>query len=228
MIDCVSLSAMCATVTGLRRAMEGCDVVVHAAALKRIEVGQYNPMEMVKTNINGAINVVESSQDASVGRVVALSTDKAYQPISPYGHSKALAESIFLSTNNTVGKWGPRFAVCRYGNVWRSTGSVVPTWEQQMEDGETLVRITDPECTRFFMRMSEAVDLVLHTIEDMPAEVAIPTLPAYRLGDLAQAMGASTITVGLPRWEKLHESMDENRCSKDARRMTIEELRAEL
>ena len=211
----------------LRRAMGGCDTVVHAAALKRIEVGQFNPVEMCKTNIDGAINVVESSQDAQVSRVVALSTDKAFQPISPYGQSKALAESIFLSANNTVGLRGPRFSVCRYGNVWRSTGSVVPTWEQQMANGEQ-VEITNPECTRFFMRMSEAVDLVLSTIADMPAEVVIPTLPAYRLGDVAEAMGASTITVGLKKWEKLHESMDEYRCSKDAQRMTVDELRAEL
>ena len=116
--------------------MDGCDTVVHAAALKRIEVGQYNPIEMCKTNIDGAINVVESSQDAQVSRVVAISSDKAFQPISPYGQSKALAESIFLSANNTVGLRRPRFSVCRYGNVWRSTGSVVPTWEQQLEDGE--------------------------------------------------------------------------------------------
>ena len=212
----------------LTRAMEGCDTVVHAAALKRIEVGHYNPTEMVKTNIDGAINVIEAAQDAKVKKVVALSSDKAFQPVSPYGQSKALSESIFLAARNATPASGPRYAVCRYGNVWGSTGSVGPTWSQMLEDGETHVPITDPECTRFFMRMDQAVDLVLQTIAVMPDEIAIPTLPAYRLGDLAEAMGAKTITVGLPKWEKLHESMDENNCSKDARRMSIEELRAAL
>jgi len=212
----------------LTRAMEGCDTVVHAAALKRIEVGHYNPTEMVKTNIDGAINVIEAAQDAKVKKVVALSSDKAFQPVSPYGQSKALSESIFLAARNATPASGPRYAVCRYGNVWGSTGSVGPTWSQMLEDGETHVPITDPECTRFFMRMDQAVDLVLQTIAVMPDEIAIPTLPAYRLGDLAEAMGAKTITVGLPKWEKLHESMDENNCSKDARRMSVEELRAAL
>jgi len=190
---------------------------------------------MVKTNINGAINVIEAAKDAfdpwsgqGVEKVIFLSSDKAFQPISPYGQSKALAESIFLAANNFTGRSGPRFAVTRYGNVWGSTGSVGPRWAQIMEDGETHVPITDPECTRFFMRMEEAVRLVLDTIRDMPRTPAIPQLPAYRLGDLAAAMGAKTITVGLPPWEKMHESMDENNCSATARRMTIEELKAAI
>jgi len=212
----------------LTRAMESCDTVVHAAALKRIEVGHYNPIEMVKTNIDGAINVIEAAQDAKVKKVVALSSDKAFQPVSPYGQSKALAESIFLSANNFYGRKAPLFAVVRYGNVWNSTGSVGPVWSQMLEDGETHVPITDPDCTRFFMRMDQAVDLVLQTIAVMPDEIAIPTLPAYRLGDLAEAMGAKTITVGLPKWEKLDESMNEHLCSRTARRMTIDELKRAL
>jgi UDP-N-acetylglucosamine 4,6-dehydratase len=212
----------------LTRAMEGCDVVVHAAALKRIEVGRYDPEEMIKTNVDGAINVVEAARAGGVKKVVALSSDKAFQPISPYGQSKALAEALFLAANENSGRSGPRFAVCRYGNVWKSTGSVAPVWSAILEDGDTHVPITDPECTRFFMRMDDAVQLVLNTAQTMPDEIAIPTLPAYRLGDLAEAMGAKTITIGLPKWEKLHESMDENNCSKDARRMSIEELKAEL
>ncbi len=210
----------------LRRALDGVDVVVHAAALKRIEVGHYNPIEMVKTNILGAINVVEAAIEAKVKKVVALSTDKAFQPVSPYGYSKAMAESIFTAAREHHGNTD--FALCRYGNVWRSTGSIVPVWESMLEDGETHVPITDGECTRFFMLMSEAVQLVLDTIADMPREIAIPQLPAYRLGDLAQAMGAKTISIGLPKWEKLHESMDEYNSSKFARRMTIEELKAAL
>ena len=210
----------------LTRALESCDTVIHAAALKRIETGFYNVSESAKTNILGAMNLIEAAKDAKVERVVALSSDKAYNPISMYGASKLTSEFLFLG-NNVPGRY-PRFAVCRYGNVWKSTGSVVPKWQQMLEDGETHVPLTDPECTRFFMHMHEAVQLVLDTLEQMPNEPAIPDLPAYRLGDLAEAMGASVIVTGLPRWEKLHESMDDNRCSKDAPRMTIDQLRAEL
>lgn len=213
----------------LRRAMEGIEVTIHAAALKRIEVGAYNPIEVVKTNVMGAVNVIEAAQDAGVKKVIGLSSDKAFEPVSPYGTSKALAESIFIAANNTTGWKGPRFSVCRYGNVWRSTGSVVPVWEKMIKDGATEVPVTDPECTRFFMRMQEAVDLVLTTIETMKGgEIAIPTLPAYRLGDLAEAMGMKIRVTGLPKWEKLHESMDADKSSDKARRMTIEELRREI
>lgn len=212
----------------LRRAMEDVEIVVHAAALKRIEVGAYNPLEMCKTNIDGAVNVIEAAHDAGVKRVVALSSDKAFQPVSPYGLSKAMAESLFLAANNTRGKRGPRYAVTRYGNVWRSTGSVVPVWEQMIKDGAENVPVTDPDCTRFFMRMDEAIALVLATIVNMPPEPAIPLLPAYKLGDLAKAMGAKIRITGLPAWEKKHESMDFENSSDKARRMTVQELRVEL
>ncbi len=210
----------------LQTAMEGCDVVVHAAALKRIEVGFYDPIEMVRTNVDGAINVVQAARAAGVKKVIALSTDKAFQPVSPYGQSKALAESIFLAANNLS---GTRFSCVRYGNIWNSAGSVVPLWEEMLRDGGGVVPVTDPDCTRFFMRISEACDLVLQTIESMKGgELVIPDLPAYRLGDLAEAMGARMDIRGLPKYEKLHESMDDIRCSETARRMTVDELRAEL
>lgn len=212
----------------LRRAMQGIEVVVHAAALKRIEVGHYNPIEMVKTNVDGAINVIEAAQDAGVEQVVALSSDKAFEPVSPYGLSKAMAEALFLAANNTTGWSGPEFSVCRYGNVWNSTGSVVPLWRAAVRSGAKEVLVTDPDCTRFFMRMDEAVDLVLRTIGEAPKCVLIPTLPAYRLGDLAEAMGVGMKIVGLPAWEKKHESMSAGNSSDKARRMTIEELRTEL
>lgn len=212
----------------LTLAMEGVDVVVHAAALKRIEVGAYNPSEMVKTNVLGAMNVIDAAKASEVGKVVALSTDKAFQPVSPYGHSKALAEGLFLAANNQYGAHGPRFAVVRYGNVSGSTGSVIPRWRDQLARGET-IRITDPECTRFFMWAEEAIQLVVETIETMVGgELNIPTLPAYRLGDLAEAMGAKATVVGLPDYEKLHESMSEGKCSCDARRMSIDELKDAL
>ncbi len=209
----------------LRRAMEGIEVVVHAAALKRIEVGQYNPLEVKKTNIDGAANVIEAATDAGVKKVVALSTDKAYQPVSPYGTSKAFAESLFLAANNTRGSRGPTFAVCRYGNVWGSAGSVVPKWRKILMDSDT-VPVTDPECTRFYMTMDQAVDLVLETILMMKGgEINIPKLPAYRLGDLADAMRANMKITGLPAWEKLHEAMGPDNSSDRARRMTMQELR---
>jgi UDP-N-acetylglucosamine 4,6-dehydratase len=163
--------------------------------------------------------------------VVALSSDKAYQPVSAYGQSKALAESLFLAANNTTVV--TKFAVCRYGNIFGSTGSVVPLWRKAMERGESL-RVTDPECTRFYMTSEQAVRLVLKTAVEMPKEIEIPELPAYRLGDLYEAMkdqemiDSNYVVTGLPTWEKLAESMDANRCSQTARRMSVEELRDAL
>lgn len=210
----------------LTRAMEPCKHVVHAAALKRIEVGFYNPVEMVKTNVLGAVNVIEAAQDAWVEKVVALSTDKAYQPVSPYGTSKAMAESLFLSSNNAVPVGGPRFSVCRYGNVWNSTGSVFPTWKKLIASGCDTVPVTDPDCTRFFMTLDSAVDLVRLTLNKMKGgETVIPDLPAYKLGDLAEAMGVEIEVQGLPHWEKKHESMSDQHHSKHARRMSVQELK---
>lgn len=220
----------------LRRAMQSIETVIHAAALKRIEVGAYNPLEVKKTNIDGAANVIEAATDARITRVVALSTDKAFEPISPYGTSKAFAESLFLAANNTRGNWGPIFAVVRYGNVWNSTGSVVPTWRKiihEQLDADLLtapsVPVTDPDCTRFFMTMDQAVELVFWTAMHMVGgELEIPSLPAYRLGDLAEAMGASMKITGLPAYEKLHESMGPGNSSNSTRRMSVAELRERL
>lgn len=212
----------------LRRALHDIGTVVHAAALKRIEVGHYNPIEMVKTNIDGAINVIEATQDAGVKRVIMLSSDKAFQPVSPYGLSKAMAECLFINANHIRGWEGPKYSVCRYGNVWNSTGSVVPVWRARAASGDK-VDITDPECTRFFMKMDEAIELVMKAYHEMKGgETFIPTLPAYRLGDLADAMGVKTRIVGLPVWEKKHESMAYDRRSDQAERMSVKELREAL
>lgn len=208
----------------LARAFDGVNVVVHAAALKRIETGHYNPGEMVKTNVQGTMNVIEAAMDKMVEKAIFLSSDKAFEPVSAYGQSKALAESLFLAANNTRGSHGPRFAVTRYGNVAGSTGSVIPRWRGM--DGA--VPLTDPDATRFWMVADEAVDLVLDVIEEMPEEVAIPELPAFRLGDLAEAMGRDTRVTGLPAFEKKHESMCETMCSASAERMTVDELREAL
>lgn len=213
----------------LRRALRRVDVVVHAAALKRIEVGHYNPGELVKTNILGAMNVIEAATDAGVAKVVALSTDKAWQPISPYGQSKALAESLFLNANNARGNDGPLFSVTRYGNVWGSKGSVVPKWRALLDEGSDTVPVTDPDATRFYMTMAEAVQLVASTITTMQGgELKVPILPAYRLGDLAEAMHAKVEVIGLPDYEKKHEGMDVGNTSDKARRMSVSELREVL
>jgi len=217
----------------LRRAMDGCDAVIHAAALKRIEVGVYNPSEMIKTNVLGSENVVEAARAAYVKKVVLVSTDKAFEPVSPYGYSKALAEALFLAGGAAYNNAGSMYSVVRYGNVWCSAGSVVPLWRSILSSGGR-PRITDPACTRFFMLLSEAVDFVLGALEKMRGgEIFIPDLPAYRLGDLAEAILHGDPTtwfeeIGLPDHEKLHESMEKGRCSKDARRMTVEELRSHL
>lgn len=219
----------------LRRAMSGCNVVIHAAALKRIEVGAYNPTEMVRTNVEGAINVVEAAIDAGVSRVVALSSDKAWQPISPYGCSKAMAEAIFLSANNTTGGRGPTFVVTRYGNVAGSNGSVIPKWRKLQQQGELTARITDPRATRFYMTMQQAVELVSAAafLPLQPANLETPIipegLPAYCLADLAEAMRfPDTRVIGLPPWEKLHEGMRDGYTSDTARRLTVSELRVLL
>lgn len=227
----------------LERAMQGVDLVLHCAALKRIELGAYAPDEMIKTNVLGTMNVIEAAARAPYRasnyaavhprKVLLVSSDKAYQPVSPYGQSKALAESLVLAANN-VHPHGPRYAVVRYGNVWASAGSVVPTWRAAFESGESL-RLTDPNCTRYYMTIDKACDLVLNTGESMDGgELVIPDLPAYRVGDLAQAFSencgveiAWRIT-GLPRWEKLHESMDEERSSDSAPRMSVADLRSAL
>lgn len=210
----------------LERAMQRVDVVIHAAALKRIEVGHYNPEEMVKTNVQGTMNVIEAARRAHVERVVLVSSDKAFEPVSPYGLSKALAECVALSANSL--NLGPKAVVCRYGNVSGSTGSVIPTWRSLLAAGDGAVPVTDPDCTRFWMTLEQAVDLVLSAMES-ESEFLIPELPAYRLGDLAKALGASTFQVtGLAGWEKKHESMAHGNCSAGARRMSVAELKEAL
>lgn len=212
----------------LRRAMDGVSTVVHAAALKRVETGEYNPTELVKTNVIGSMNVIESAIDADVERVIALSTDKACEPANAYGASKLMLEKLFLAANNMRGANGPIFAVCRYGNVANSTGSVIPTWREQIARGQA-VKMTDANCTRFYMSIEEAVLFVVHTARTMAGgELAIPNLPAYRLGDLAHALGTNAVVVGMGNGEKKHESMLPGQTSEHARRMTVDELRGRI
>lgn len=209
----------------LRQAMAGVDVVTHCSAMKRIETCESNISELLLTNITGSQNVVEAAYESQVKKVVFLSTDKAYLSISVYGLSKALMEKIFLNANNTYGEHGPKFSGCRFGNVFKSTWSVIPTWRKLAEQGP--VPVTDPTCTRFGMTIEQAVDLVEFTIDTMAGgELNLPeNISAFELGDLVKAMGYEMNIIGLPSFEKKHESLAAGICSKDARRMTIDELK---
>lgn len=206
----------------LVRALDGVDDVIHAAALKRIEVGAYNPDEMVKTNVLGANNVLEAARRVGVKRCLLISSDKAFEPVSPYGQTKALAEALFHAAN---GYGGMMTAACRYGNVAGSTGSVIPIWRRL---GDAAV-MTDPDATRFWMTKFQAVEFVMDTLKNMRGgELAIPSLPAFRLGDLAGAMEISPRIVGLRAFEKRHEGMGPGNTSDVARRMSVDELRCAL
>ncbi len=214
---------------GLRHAMRGCVHVIHAAALKDVYTAKNNPMEVYKTNIKGSANVVRSARDNGVERCVLVSTDKAFEPVNLYGTTKKVAESFFLSANEHRLSSDPLYSVTRYGNVWQSAGSVVPIWREQLSRG-VRPTVRDPGCTRFFMLLSEAVDLVLGTLAQMPKEPAIPILPAYDLGTLVKAMDIRGWIRGSldEQTEKLHESLGPGLCSKSARRMSEEELRSHL
>lgn len=211
----------------LSRAMRGCDAVIHAAALKRIETGHANPSEMVATNITGTQNAIDAAADNKVSRFVFVSSDKAYQPISPYGQSKALAESLTLNANHVYGERGPQFKAVRYGNVCGSTGSIIPAWREILKT-ESVVPVTDPSCTRFWMTADEAVAFVMRSVDYVVPDLAIPELPAFSVGDLAEAMGAKMNIIGLPAWEKRHESMSDGNSSDLAKRMSVEDLREAL
>lgn len=209
----------------LERAMLGCRDVIHAAALKRIEVGAYNPEEAIKTNVLGTMNLIEAARRTGVEKAVLVSSDKAYQPVSPYGLTKALAEHLFLTANDYA--MGPHYAVCRYGNVMGSTGSVVPVWRRCLAEGLP-PSMSDPEATRFWMTLDQAVTVVLDTLNSS-REIVIPEgLRAFRLGDLAEAMNIKPLIVGLPPHEKLHESLADGYSSNQVARMTVEEVKEEL
>ena len=213
----------------LRRAFEGVDTVIHAAALKRVEVGEFDAPEMVKTNVVGTLNLIEAATDAQVQRVVALSTDKACQPVSAYGASKLLMEKIILGANNARGEYGPRFAVTRFGNFAGSRGSVIPMWRGLLREGFKTLPVTNGACTRYWMTADEAVDLVMNTARTMKGgELVTPDLPAFTVSDLAQAMGGEVEIVGLRPGERIHEMMNDGETSADAPRLTIEELRNRL
>ena len=192
----------------VKRACEGIDVIVHAAALKHVPIAEYNPIECINTNVLGAQNVVNAALDCGVQRVVALSTDKAAAPINLYGATKLCSDKLFIAANNMRGKRDLRFSVVRYGNVLGSRGSVVPLFMERRKSGS--LPITHDQMTRFNITLDEGVDLVLHAIDaSWGGEVFVPKIPSYRILDLAKAVGprCDLETVGMRPGEKLHEEM---------------------
>lgn len=198
----------------LRLAMREVEYVVHAAALKQVPAAEYNPMECIKTNIMGAWNVVQASIDSGVRKVVALSTDKAANPVNLYGATKLCSDKIFVSANNIAGGHETRFSVVRYGNVVGSRGSVVPVFRNLLEKGTQCLPITDLRMTRFWITLRQGVDFVLRAFQRMrQGEIFVPKIPSARIVDLAEAM-APTVpikVVGIRPGEKLHEVL----CPKD-------------
>lgn len=192
----------------LAKAMEGIDVVIHAAALKQVPACEYNPFEAIKTNIHGAQNVIEAAIDRGVKKVVALSTDKAAAPINLYGATKLCSDKLFVAANNFKGKHDIKFSVVRYGNVMGSRGSVIPFFLEKRSEG--VLPITDERMTRFNITLEDGVKLVLYALENMwGGEIFVPKIPSYKITDVAEAVAPDCTLkmVGIRPGEKLHEEM---------------------
>ncbi len=205
----------------LQRAFKGVDLIVHAAAMKQVPACEYNPNEAIKTNILGAMNIIEAALDCNVERVVALSTDKAVNPINLYGGTKLVSDKLFTAANSYRGEGGPLFSVVRYGNVSGSRGSVIPFFNDLVKTGATSLPITDFEMTRFWMTLDKAVDLVMLAISMMKGgETFVYKNPSYKVTDVAKAIktDCELKEVGIREGEKLHEVM----VTKDDSRMTYD------
>lgn len=192
----------------LAKAMEGIDIIVHAAALKQVPACEYNPFEAIKTNIHGAQNIIEAALERGVKQVVALSTDKAAAPINLYGATKLCSDKLFVAANNFKGNHDIRFSVVRYGNVMGSRGSVIPFFMKKRSEG--VLPITDERMTRFNITLEEGVRLVLFALENMwGGEIFVPKIPSYRITDVAEAIAphCRQEVVGIRPGEKLHEEM---------------------
>lgn len=192
----------------LKRACEGIDVIIHAAAIKQVDTAEYNPDECIKTNVHGAQNVIDAALEMNVKDVVALSTDKACAPINLYGATKLVSDKLFTAANNMKGKRDIKFSAVRYGNVMGSRGSVIPFFMDKRKDGE--LPITHNEMTRFNISLQAGVNMVMYAIENhLGGEIFIPKIPSYKILDIAKAIAPSCITidVGIRPGEKLHEEM---------------------
>ncbi|WP_425058491.1 UDP-N-acetylglucosamine 4,6-dehydratase (inverting) [Sporomusa carbonis] len=205
----------------LIQAMRGVDYVVHAAALKQVPAAEYNPMECIKTNIHGAENVIKAAIANKVEKIIALSTDKAANPINLYGATKLCSDKLFTAANNIVGSQNTRFAVVRYGNVVGSRGSVVPLFKKLVAEGAKELPITDVRMTRFWITLEQGVDFVLKSFARMQGgEIFVPKIPSSRIVDLAKAIAPEVPhkIIGIRPGEKLHEVM----CPADDSHLTLE------
>lgn len=204
----------------LTQAMRGIDCVIHAAALKQVPAAEYNPMECIKTNIHGAENVIHAALENDVEKVVALSTDKAANPVNLYGATKLASDKLFVAANNLAGGARTRFSVVRYGNVVGSRGSVVPLFRKLLADGAGELPITDTRMTRFWITLEQSVDFVVRNIARMQGgEIFVPRIPSIRITDLAKAMAPELPVriIGIRPGEKLHEVM----CPVDDSHLTL-------
>src|SRR5690349_7417090 len=194
----------------LCQAFDGVDYVIHAAALKQVPAAEYNPMECIKTNVHGAENVIRAALETSVKKVIALSTDKAANPINLYGATKLASDKLFVAANNMVGNRPTRFAVVRYGNVVGSRGSVIPFFQRLLNSGATELPITDERMTRFSITLQQGVDFVIRNFERMQGgEIFVPKIPSATVLELAKVMAPHlpTKVIGIRPGEKLHEVM---------------------
>jgi len=192
----------------MKRAFNGVDCVIHAAAMKHVHIAEYNPDECVKTNVGGAENVIKAALSCGVSKVVALSTDKACAPINLYGATKLTSDKLFIAANNIRGNQDIRFSVVRYGNVMGSNGSVIPFFLNKKSTG--VLPITDPNMTRFNISLTDGVKMVLHALEHAwGGELFVPKIPSYRITDLAEAIGPECDhpVIGIRPGEKIHEEM---------------------
>jgi UDP-N-acetylglucosamine 4,6-dehydratase len=204
----------------LRQAMRGVDLVVHAAALKQVPAAEYNPTECIKTNIHGAENVIAACIENEVERVIALSTDKAANPINLYGATKLASDKLFVAANNMAGGHRTRFAVVRYGNVVGSRGSVIPFFRRLLSEGATELPITHPDATRFWITLQAGVDFVIRSFDRMQGgEIFVPRIPSSRIVDLARSFGDQVRIklIGIRPGEKVHEVM----CPRDSALLTL-------
>ncbi len=205
----------------LKTAMKGVDFVVHAAALKHVPAAEYNPIECIKTNINGAENIIQASISCNVKKVIALSTDKAANPINLYGATKLASDKLFVAANNISGMNGCSFSVVRYGNVIGSRGSIIPFFKKKFKEKAKYFPITDVRMTRFFLKIEEGVDLVLKSFSKMiGGEIFIPKIPSIKITELARAIGPNIKQkiIGIRPGEKIHEVL----CPKDLAFYTYE------
>ncbi len=192
----------------IKRAFEGIDIVIHAAALKQVPAAEYNPFEFIKTNVIGANNIIQAALDSKVSQVIALSTDKAAAPINLYGATKLCSDKLFIAANNVIGKRNLKFSIVRYGNVLGSRGSVIPHFLNQIKNKK--LTITDERMTRFNILLSEGVNLVLWAIENSNGgEIIVPKIPSYKITDVAKAISPNHKykIIGIRPGEKIHEEM---------------------